>query len=110
MKRLVPETGLELIGSPFPGIVGDTKIYNINLGGTVVIDASSFFHAWKGTTSVTSSVCPGSMSATGNILTTPTISGEVAAEYRYVFKVLVDGAYRMYYFRRRVERESGSKL
>jgi hypothetical protein len=109
MKKIIPESGRELLGSPFAGIVGDEPQYNIDLGAPVTVDGKSWLHAWKGTTDVSANVISGSMTTSGNVLKFPVISGEVAAEYRYVFKVLVNGQYLVYYFRRIVERESGAK-
>ena len=108
-KKLIPETGRELIGSPIAGIVGDSITYSVDLGSTVVADASSWMHAWKGTSDVSSDVLSGALSANGNILALKTISSELAAEYRYTFKALVNSQYIVYFFRRKVERESGAK-
>ena len=109
MRKVIPEDGRELLGSPYPGIVGDIVLLNIDLGSTVTIDGNAWMHAWKGTQDVSSSVLSGSLSATGNIVTLKTISGELAAEYRYTFRCLLNGQYIVYFFRRRVERESGAK-
>jgi hypothetical protein len=109
MRKLVPMEGRELIGSPIAGIVGDIILYSIDVGAPVTVEGNAFMHAWKGTTDVSSSVLSGSVSGTGNIVTLKTISGELAAEYRYTFRVKVNGQYIVYFFRRRVERESGAK-
>jgi hypothetical protein len=109
MRKLIPEEGRELLGSPLGGIVGDIILYNVDLGSTVTVDGNSWMHAFKGTQDVSSSVLSGSMSATGNIVTLKTIQSELAAEYRYTFRVLVSGQYIVYFFRRKVERESGAK-
>jgi hypothetical protein len=66
-------------------------------------------HAWKGTQDVSASVLSGSLTANGNILQLMSIQNEVAAEYRYTFKVSVNGQWIVYFFRRKVERESGQK-
>jgi hypothetical protein len=108
-QKLVTIEGLELTGSPKPGIVGNVVKYTVDLGSTVVVDSNCWMHAWKGTQDVSDSVLSGTMSANGNILNLKTISGELAAEYRYTFKVLIEGNYLVYYFRRFVERESGNK-
>jgi hypothetical protein len=109
MRKIVPEEGRELIGSPIAGVVGDEIIYNVDMGSTVTIDSDSWIHAWKGTTNVSSSVLSGSMSSNGNIITLKKISNELAAEYRYTIKALVNGQHLVFWFRRRVERESGAK-
>lgn len=115
MKRLVPEQGRELNGSPFAGVVGDEPYYSIDLGAPVTLNGYCWFHAWKGSSNVSSTVIDNytgtynGMTATGNILTLPLIHVELAAEYRYVFKVMVNTQYIIYYFRRKVERESGNK-
>jgi len=108
-KRLVPVEGREAYDSPKAGIVGDEVTYTADLGGTVIVDGNCWMHAWKGTTDVSSDVLSGSMSANGNIVTLKKISSELAAEYRYTFRVQVNGQYLVYFFRRNVERESGAK-
>lgn len=109
MRKIIPEEGRELLGSPLAGIVGDVELLNVDLGSTATVDASAWMHAWKGTQDVSASVLSGSMSASGNIVTLKTISNELAAEYRYTFRVLVNGQYLVFWFRRKVERESGAK-
>jgi hypothetical protein len=107
--KLVPELGRELTNSPLAGIVGDIVQYNVDLGGTVIVDGNAYMRAWKGTTDVSASVLSGNMTANGNIITLKVISGELAAEYRYTFRVSKDNQYLVFFFRRKVERESGAK-
>lgn len=108
-KKIIPDTSREIIGSPFPGIVGDIVRFNIDMGDEVEVDGNAFMHAWKGTTDVSGDVLSDSISANGNILKLKIISGEEAAEYRYTFRAKVKGNYFVYFFRRKVERESGNK-
>lgn len=109
MRKIIPEDGRELLGSPYAGIVGDVIPYNVDVGTSVEIDGNCWMHAFKGTKDVSSDVLSGSLSAADNIITLKLISNEVAAEYRYTFRALVNGAYIVYFFRRKVERESGNK-
>jgi hypothetical protein len=109
MRKLIPEEGRELYKSPYPGIVGDKIQYSVDVGSTVTVDADCWMHAWKGTQDKSGDVLSGAMSTSGNIVTLRIISNELAASYRYTFKVLVNGHYIVYFFRRKVERESGAK-
>jgi len=108
-KRVVPEEGRELLGSPYAGVVGDEITYTVDVGSSAVVDGNCWMHAWKGTTNKSTDVLSEAMSANGNVVTLKKISSELAAEYRYTFKALVNGQYIVFYFRRIVERESGQK-
>jgi hypothetical protein len=109
MRKVIPQATRELLSSPYDGGVGDETTYSVDMGAPVVVDSQCWMHAWKGTRDVSGDVLSGSMSANGNIVTLKTISNELAAEYRYTFRVLVNSQRLVFFFRRKVERESGAK-